>query len=327
VAFRAGAFSAFDSIEDATGGANLALMERPTAVTIARSIGAGSGREGAEVFAQGDNYLVSVALTGGKTTDEATFDEQQAVVGRVAWLAVDRRDVKWLLNMDATHVFRFGDVAPGPASPNSIDLSAGPELSVDGSKTVDTGALDARDATEFGSHCPQAGSAFGGASLNEDCLFLNVYLPRFAIPGLPIAPVMVWIHGGALSAGSSEVYDPVALVERGVVVVTINYRLGALGFLAHRSFAAESPQGAAGNYMVIRSDESGEDQVYMHLLNELRFAVGDRVEMGQRIASVGRTGRADGCHLHFELWTAPGWYRGGHAYDPLGKLRQWDSWS
>ena len=105
-----------------------------------------------------------------------------------------------------------------------------------------------RDATEFGAHCPQAGSPFGGASLNEDCLFLNVYVPKFALPGVPIAPVMVWIHGGALSAGSSEVYDPVALVERGVMVVTINYRLGALGFLAHQSFAAESPQGAAGNY-------------------------------------------------------------------------------
>ena len=86
-------------------------------------------------------------------------------------------------------------------------------------------------------------------------------------------------------------------------------------------------QGAAGNYLVVRSAESGEDHVYMHLLHEPRLAVGDRVETGQRIASVGRTGRADGCHLHFELWTEPGWYRGGEAYDPLPRLRQWDGWS
>jgi murein DD-endopeptidase MepM/ murein hydrolase activator NlpD len=86
-------------------------------------------------------------------------------------------------------------------------------------------------------------------------------------------------------------------------------------------------QGAAGNYVVIRAGESHEDHVYMHLLHEPRLAVGDRVETGQRIASVGRTGRADGCHLHFELWTEPGWYKGGEAYDPLPKLRRWDGWS
>ena len=86
-------------------------------------------------------------------------------------------------------------------------------------------------------------------------------------------------------------------------------------------------QGAAGNYIVIHAAESGEDHVYMHLLHEPRLAVGDHVETGQRIASVGRTGRADGCHLHFEIWTEPGWYNGGEAYDPLPKLRQWDSWS
>jgi len=148
IGIRAGAFSAYDSMEDATGGANLAMMERPTAVTIARSIAGGSGREGVEIFAQGERYLVSLALTGGKTTDAATFDEQQGLVGRVAWLAVDRGDLKWLLNADATHVLKVGDIAPG--IPNSVQLSAGPELSVDGSRTVDTGFLDARHVTEFG---------------------------------------------------------------------------------------------------------------------------------------------------------------------------------
>jgi len=148
LAFRVGAFSAFDSIEDATGGANLALMERPSAVTIARAIAAGSGREGAEVFARDERYLVSLALTGGKTTDAATFDEQLGLVGRAAWLAIDRDDVKWLVNADVTHVLRTADVAPG--IPAMIELANGPELSVDASKTVDTGLLDARHVTEFG---------------------------------------------------------------------------------------------------------------------------------------------------------------------------------
>jgi phosphate-selective porin OprO/OprP len=150
VALRIGAFSPYDSMEDATGGANLAFLERPTAVTIARAIAGGSGREGAEVFAQGDDYLVSLSYTGGKTGDVASFDEQQGLVGRVAWLAIDSASTKWLLNSDASYVFKVGDVASGPASPNTFSFSAGPEISVDGTRTVDTGTLDARSVTEFG---------------------------------------------------------------------------------------------------------------------------------------------------------------------------------
>jgi para-nitrobenzyl esterase len=105
-----------------------------------------------------------------------------------------------------------------------------------------------RDATQFGAHCAQGASPFGLASQSEDCLFLNVFQPRLAVPGVPVAPVMVWIHGGALVVGESDDYDPTPLVQRGVIVVTINYRLGALGFLAHAALAGESAQGAAGNY-------------------------------------------------------------------------------
>jgi para-nitrobenzyl esterase len=97
-----------------------------------------------------------------------------------------------------------------------------------------------RDATQFGNHCPQLASPSGIASTTEDCLFLNVFTPstpsKFSV--LPRA-VMVWIHGGTLVAGESSDYDPTALVNDGVIVVTINYRLGALGFLAHPAFAAE----------------------------------------------------------------------------------------
>jgi para-nitrobenzyl esterase len=101
-----------------------------------------------------------------------------------------------------------------------------------------------RRATQFAPHCPQSASPFGRASTSEDCLFLNV----FTAPGRSRAgrPVMVWIHGGALVTGESDDYDPAALVRDGVTVVTVNYRLGALGFLADSALAG--PTGAAGDY-------------------------------------------------------------------------------
>src|SRR5580692_8466334 len=94
------------------------------------------------------------------------------------------------------------------------------------------------EATRFASHCPQPPSPFGIASVTEDCLFLNVFTPDSNDFFRPRA-VMVWIHGGALVFGESNDYDPTALVQDGVIVVTINYRLGALGFLAHPAFAGE----------------------------------------------------------------------------------------
>jgi len=102
-----------------------------------------------------------------------------------------------------------------------------------------------RDATAFAPHCPQPASPFGLASTSEDCLYLNVFTPRDHHRGARY-PVMVWIHGGALVSGESNDYDPTALVRDGVTVVTINYRLGALGFLAHPALA--DGQGQSGDY-------------------------------------------------------------------------------
>jgi para-nitrobenzyl esterase len=104
-----------------------------------------------------------------------------------------------------------------------------------------------RDATRFAAHCAQPGGTFGIASTSEDCLFLNVFAPDRPARPLAPAPVMVWIHGGALVTGASESYDPAPLVRAGVVVVTINYRLGELGFLAHPALAAENG-GSSGDY-------------------------------------------------------------------------------
>jgi len=86
-------------------------------------------------------------------------------------------------------------------------------------------------------------------------------------------------------------------------------------------------QSAAGNYLVIDGDGTGVDYAYMHLAEPSPFEAGDKVVTGQRIGSVGDTGDAVGCHLHFEMWTAPGWYEGGRPFDPLRALRAWDSWS
>jgi para-nitrobenzyl esterase len=108
-----------------------------------------------------------------------------------------------------------------------------------------------RDATEFANHCPQFTTPFGLQSFDEDCLYLNVYTPaehRGWHKGHG-RPVMVWFHGGAGFLGESDDYDPTKLVENeDVVVVTINYRLGFLGFLAHPALSAEADYQGSGDY-------------------------------------------------------------------------------
>ena len=89
----------------------------------------------------------------------------------------------------------------------------------------------------------------GPLPMSEDCLTLNVWTPEAVRDG-PL-PVMVWIHGGALinGSGTADLYDGAALARRGVVVVTINYRLGRLGFFAHPALSAEAGgEGLVGNY-------------------------------------------------------------------------------
>ena len=110
-----------------------------------------------------------------------------------------------------------------------------------------------RQATSFGPGCivPSPGpvkSVYSGDPLptSENCLTLNIWAPRNASN----APVFFWIYGGALWSGNSAdpMYDGAKLAEQGVIVVSINYRLGVLGWLAHPALSAESPDGISGNY-------------------------------------------------------------------------------
>ena len=117
-----------------------------------------------------------------------------------------------------------------------------------------------KQATQFGPACTQPAipeSSIYSSELgptSEDCLTLNIWSPADAAH----APVFVWIHGGALQTGSSKesMYDGARLAAHDMVVVTINYRLGVLGYLAHPELSDESPLGISGNYGLLDQIEA-----------------------------------------------------------------------
>lgn len=110
-----------------------------------------------------------------------------------------------------------------------------------------------RDATKYGADCAQMGWPRNGTEISktsaEDCLFLNVWKPSNTIAGAKL-PVMVWIHGGGFVAGSGVQRDfsGASFTQQGVLLVTINYRLGRLGFFAFPALSREQPDELKGNY-------------------------------------------------------------------------------
>jgi para-nitrobenzyl esterase len=105
-----------------------------------------------------------------------------------------------------------------------------------------------RIAKQFSVACPQRPSLIGDQPTGEDCLTVNVWTPARQTDEK--LPVLVWIHGGAFEGGSSATttYDGAPLASQGVVVVSLNYRVGILGFMAHPELSRESPRGVSGNY-------------------------------------------------------------------------------
>lgn len=111
-----------------------------------------------------------------------------------------------------------------------------------------------RSATSFGPSCWQRPREYsslytrGDLDPSEDCLYLNIWTA--AVQPTDALPVMVWFHGGGHNGGSGSprIFDGASLASRGVVLVTLNYRLGPFGFLAHPALTAESPHESSGNY-------------------------------------------------------------------------------
>ena len=110
-----------------------------------------------------------------------------------------------------------------------------------------------RDATRFASASLQAKTEYDGAQGSEDCLYLNVYKPAAANDSFPL-PVMLWLHGGGFVNGSGNAFNGAFLAQTAnVIVVTVNYRLGPLGWLALPSLAAEAEDHSTGNYGLLDS--------------------------------------------------------------------------
>jgi phosphate-selective porin OprO/OprP len=150
--FRIGAYSPPDGFDDQTSASDLLFLERAQPTDLARSIAAADGRDAATVFAYDDNYFAALSYTGGMAGDSAAFDEQQALVGRLAYRFIKTPDANFAIGGDATYVFSLADTTPGPNAPSAFRLRERPELNVDSNnlRLIDTGTIDADHVWEWG---------------------------------------------------------------------------------------------------------------------------------------------------------------------------------
>ncbi len=180
------------------------------------------------------SWIVAVALAAACAAPEPEAPSPIAVLSPDVPVAVTGGQIQGAVSDDTPDVIAFKGIPF--AAPPVGDLRWRPPEPVAAWDGV-------RDASMPGAICMQGGNE----GQSEDCLFLNVWAER---ESMEPRPVMVWIHGGGFvsGAGSEAVADGTRLASRGVVVVTLNYRLGAFGFMAHPALSAESAHDASGNY-------------------------------------------------------------------------------
>jgi murein DD-endopeptidase MepM/ murein hydrolase activator NlpD len=159
---------------------------------------------------------------------------------------------------------------------------------------------------------PAARRATGSTQLS-----LGFSFYRFAFPIL--GPHSFGSSGGRFGAGRSghthQGQDTMAACGTPLIAA----RGGVVQYSGYQSLA--------GNYVVIDGRGSPIDFMYAHLAEPSPLQAGETVRTGQPLGIVGDTGDASACHLHFEMWSAPGWYEGGSPFDPLPYLEEWDSYS
>jgi phosphate-selective porin OprO/OprP len=151
-AMRVGAFPASAGLEDNTSAADTMFLERNAPAELARNIAGGDGRDGIGVIYASDRIYGAVTYTGNKIADTGSFDEQQAVLGRLSGVAYNSDTAKVVVSANSTYVFKVADTAAGPNAPRTMTFAAAPELTVDntGAKLVSTGALNAEQVFQWG---------------------------------------------------------------------------------------------------------------------------------------------------------------------------------
>jgi murein DD-endopeptidase MepM/ murein hydrolase activator NlpD len=201
--------------------------------------------------------------------------------------------------------FYRNDVAPG--------VSAG--LRWDGTTNEGRPARNGRYSFRIGPQVPAAPAARKATTSTALSLSFAFYGYAFPILGTHEFALSAGRFGAGRSGHTHQGQDVMAacgtplLAARGGVVQYAEYEANA------------------GNYIVIDGKGTPNDFMYAHMAEPSPLQVGETVRTGQPIGIVGDTGDAQGCHLHFEMWGAPGWYEGGSPFDPLPYLQKWDAYS
>jgi phosphate-selective porin OprO/OprP len=148
---RTGAYATPAGLEDQTSAADLIFLERAAAPDLARSIAGSDGRRNfLSLISNGDNYYAAVSWSGGKAGDAAFFDTQQAAVGYLASRVYHDADSNVVLSANGTYVFKLPDTAAGPNGPSALNYQARLESTVDGTRLIGTGGINARKAAIWG---------------------------------------------------------------------------------------------------------------------------------------------------------------------------------
>ena len=249
----------------------------------------------------GDRLAIDVEVQGNRVFYGAEREAQVSYLVRGAQPA--KVAVELIRLSDGLAITRWEPTLVAPETPQTVtwDGTAGGNVQRDGRYAFRVFAQSASGATASQVPAATAPASAPGAFLFQRHIF-------------PIRGAHTMGTGAGAFGGGRGHQGQDTFAKCGTRLVAA--RAGVVKFKQYHS--------RAGHYIVIDGDNEGYDYAYMHLRDASLVDQGDHVYTGQPIGYVGDTGRAFGCHLHFEIWKAPGWYSGGTAVDPLPLLQAWD---